>query len=104
VNPCQASVEGLVDPPNQLDVLLRHRLLPQAGGFEGLLRRWEGIEVRHLPLPKPVGVDEAVRHPDTARFPDRRLAIDELPHIDAEQAIRDARECRDVRVPFAPAD
>jgi hypothetical protein len=32
------------------------------------------------------------------------LAIDELPHIDAEQAIRDARECRDVRVPFAPAD
>lgn len=33
--------------------------------------------------------------------------IDELedaPHIDAEQAIRDARERRDVRVPFAPAD
>jgi hypothetical protein len=33
--------------------------------------------------------------------------IDELadaPHIDAEQAIRNPRERRDVRVPFAPAD
>ena len=30
-----APVEGFVRPVHQLDILLRHRLLPQPGGFEG---------------------------------------------------------------------
>ncbi len=42
----------LVDRPERIDVLLRHRLLPQPGGFEGLLAVEVLVDPRNLLAPK----------------------------------------------------
>src|SRR5918994_4675018 len=47
-----ACVPLLIDAVEPLDVLSRHRLLPQSGGFEGFLLRSVGVEVGHLPTAK----------------------------------------------------
>jgi hypothetical protein len=44
-------VAGLNRPPHDLHVLLRHRLLRQAGGFEGFGTVREPLNANDLPLP-----------------------------------------------------
>jgi hypothetical protein len=53
--------ESFRPPTNQLDVLLRHRLLPQPGGFEGLFFGQE------------VAPPDALSLPDACGQPGRRL-------------------------------
>ena len=44
LRPEPGPVEGFMGASHDLDVLLRHRLLPQPGGFEGLPAEAEGTE------------------------------------------------------------
>ena len=69
------SIPRLVAAANDLDVLLRHRLLRQSGGFEGVLRPSEVPEPKHLALLELEHPSVRLIDSDTAFFP----AKSELP-------------------------
>jgi hypothetical protein len=76
----------------QLDVLLRHRLLPQPGGFEGLLSRQVSVHPRDFSLAKAIEPGEGLLYIDAtpatpaSRIGDQENAVvadlRDLPNID----------------------
>jgi hypothetical protein len=96
----RAGVEGLVAPADDVqDVLLRHRLLPQADGFEGLGLSFEGAPPDALPAPPPPRVPEQVleRHvtprPATESAQGRQRHVPEVAHVDnLDVVVREGRE------------
>src|SRR6185503_7453213 len=46
------AIEVLVEAPHYLHVLLRHRLLPQSGGFEGAVPIEEALRLADQPIPE----------------------------------------------------
>ena len=69
-----ASVERGLGLPHDLDVLLRHRLLPQPGGFEHLLLR---VEVENQPTTLAPVVAGVGPQPAVVRISKGRLQLDD---------------------------
>jgi hypothetical protein len=65
-----AAVERLVSPTNDLDVLLRHRLLREPRGFKGPLFVVEVLEVRDPPAIEAGDDRELPAHLESASLPD----------------------------------